>query len=93
MQVGAGERHHRRLQRLLHTLQPGLGQGSEQRRQHAPLLAEVLQKLSVKRFIPASRHRPRTPREPTQCGRSSIPQAAADEAGGPCLDNGSEVIV
>ncbi len=39
------------------------GQGSEQRRQRAPHLAEVLQKLSVKRFSTTSCNGSRTPRE------------------------------
>jgi integrase len=39
------------------------GQGSEQRRQRAPHLAEVLQKPSVKRFSTTSCNGLRTPRE------------------------------
>ena len=44
------------------------GQGSDQRRQRAPHLANVLQKLSVKRFIATSRNRPGTPRKGIRAG-------------------------
>src|ERR1035437_6321046 len=43
-------------------------QGSEQRRQRAPHLAEVLQKLSVKRFTATSCNGLRTPGEPRMMG-------------------------
>src|ERR1035437_2643568 len=49
--------------RVLRMLQVRGGQGSEQRRQRAPHLAEVLQKLSVKRFTATSCSGLRTPGE------------------------------
>src|ERR1019366_6735807 len=49
--------------RVLRMLQVRGGQGSEQRRQRAPHLAEVLQKLSVKRFTATSCNGLRTPGE------------------------------
>jgi len=50
------------------------GQGSEQRRQRAPHLAEVLQKLSVKRFSTTSCNGSRTPREEVWSGWAGIAQ-------------------
>src|ERR1035437_493843 len=47
-------------------------QGSEQRRQRAPHLAEVLQKLSVKRFTATSCNGLRTPGEPRVFGLTSF---------------------
>ena len=52
--------------RVLHMLQVRRGQASEQRRQRAPHMAEVLQKLSVKRFTATSCNRPGTPGEPAR---------------------------
>jgi integrase len=49
--------------RVLRMLQVRGGQGSEQRRQRAPHLTEVLQKLSVKRFTATSCNGLRTPGE------------------------------
>src|ERR1035441_8317433 len=54
--------------RVLRMLQVRGGQGSEQRRQRAPHLAEVLQKLSVKRFTATSCSGLRTPGEPRTFG-------------------------
>ena len=55
------------------------GQGSEQRRQEAPHLVNVLQKLSVKRFSATSCNRSGTPIEPRMTGLSAAMTAAAFE--------------
>ena len=47
-------------------LQTGRWQGSEQRRQHALHVAEVLQNLSVNRSNVTSCHSPATPKEQRQ---------------------------
>jgi integrase len=54
--------------RVLRMLQVRGGQGSEQRRQRAPHLAEVLQKLSVKRFTATSCNGLGTPGEGIRAG-------------------------
>jgi hypothetical protein len=53
------------------------GQGSEQRRQEAPHLVNVLQKLSVKRFSATSCNRSGTPIEPVMIGLSLAITASA----------------
>jgi hypothetical protein len=57
------DKPHRLRLAVLHMLHVHRQQGSEQRRQHAPHMAEMLQKLSVKRSSATSRNSSRTPRE------------------------------
>ena len=54
--------------RVLRMLQVRGGQGSEQRRQRAPHLTDVLQTLSVKRFTATSCNGLRTPGEAAKWG-------------------------
>src|ERR1022692_2318957 len=65
VQVGARDKPHRLRLAVLHMLRVHRQQGSEQRRQHAPHVAEVLQNLSVKRSNATSCNSSRTPRERT----------------------------
>jgi hypothetical protein len=60
--------------RVLRMLQVRGGQGPEQRRQRAPHLTEVLQKLSVKRFTATSCNGLRTPGEEVWSGWVGIAQ-------------------
>jgi hypothetical protein len=63
VQVGALGNLRRLLLRVLHMLQARRWQGSEQRRQRAPHVAEMLQNLSVERSSATSCNSSKTPKE------------------------------
>jgi hypothetical protein len=71
--------------RVLRMLQVRGGQGSEQRRQRAPHLTEVLQKLSVKRFTATSCNGLRTPGEAARWGIDALDALRQLFSAGPWL--------